>query len=319
MSKRHQRKLNWAKTPERNQPMRIGIDLGGTKTELIAIDNTGNELSRERIPTPAQSYDKILHSIKDIIEITEEKLSLTGTIGIGMPGAISPATGLIKNSNTVCLNGKRFSEDLEKIIKRPVRIANDANCFALSEAIDGAGKTASIVFGAILGTGCGGGVVINQQLIVGSNAISGEWGHNPLPWASASELASGPCYCGKTGCIELFLSGTGIERDHYQTWGEKKKSKDIFSLAKEGDAHCSQTINVYKDRLARSLASIINIIDPHVIVLGGGVSNVNDLYYDIPQLLNKYVFSDHISTQIVKNKYGDSSGVRGAAWLWPQT
>ena len=296
--------------------MRLGIDLGGTKIEIIALDDKGKTLLRKRVATPQGNYDATLKSIKTLVLDAENEIGLTGSIGIGMPGAISTATGLIKNSNSVCLNGMPFKQDLEKRLQREIRISNDANCLALSEAIDGAAQGADSVFGVIIGTGVGAGIVINQQVLSGANAIAGEWGHNPLPWATQEELNGHDCYCGKQACIETFLSGTGLE--HYYQDGAKQQlsAKEIVIKAEQGDAYCEQLLADYEERLAKALAHVINILDPNIIVLGGGMSNVARLYQNVPKKWGAYVFSDVVMTKLVAAKYGDSSGVRGAAWLW---
>ena len=296
--------------------MRIGIDLGGTKIEILALDDQGHELMRQRTPTPQNDYPGTLKAIYQLINSVEIKLSQQGTIGICGPGSLSPSTGLLRNSNSVCLNGKPFKQDLEKLLKRETRFTNDANCFALSEATDGAAAKAKNVFGVIIGTGCGGGVVINRQVINGANAIGGEWGHNPLPWPQDGEVMSTRCWCGQNGCLETFLSGTGFEADYYQTFGEKLSAKDIVAATETNDERAEQIMARYEFRLAKSLAQVINILDPEVIVLGGGMSNVQRLYENVPLLWEGYIFSDFVTTKLVAPKYGDSSGVRGAAWLW---
>lgn len=296
--------------------MRIGIDLGGTKIEIIALDESGRELMRRRVATPCDDYAATLATIVRLVHEAEGEFGRMGTVGIGTPGAISRATGLLKNSNSVCLNGQPILDDLERLLARTIRIENDANCFALSEAVDGAGRGAGVVFGVILGTGTGAGIVVNGQVLTGPNAIAGEWGHNPLPWPGAQELPGGPCYCGKRGCVETWLSGPGMMRRHEQRTNVRLEAPDIVSRAAEGDAECEKTMNEYEDRLARSLAHVINILDPEVIVLGGGMSNITRLYQNVPRLWGRYVFSDRVDTRLVKNAHGDSSGVRGAAWLW---
>ena len=295
--------------------MRIGIDLGGTKTEIIVLDDGGNERSRERIPTPSHSYDAIVSALVGLVRSHEAKLGggVKCSVGIGIPGAISPATGLIKNANTTCLIGRAFDKDLERELGRPVRLANDANCFALSEATDGAAQGAKIVFGVIVGTGTGGGVVVGGDVLNGRNSIAGEWGHNPLPWPRDEERPGPECYCGKRGCIETFLSGPGLKRDHF---GGSLETRDIVARATAGDVNAEATLRRYEDRMARSLASVINVIDPDVIVLGGGLSNLPRLYENVPKIWRNYVFSDEVATRLVPAKFGDSSGVRGAAWLW---
>jgi fructokinase len=297
-------------------PMRIGIDLGGTKIEIIAIDESGKELARKRVVTPQGDYPGILNTIVRLINDIEAITKQSGSIGIGTPGALSPATGLMRNSNSVCLNGKPVKKDLEQLLKRPLRMANDANCFALSEATDGAAKDAAVVFGVIVGTGTGAGVVVNQKVLTGPNAIAGEWGHNPLPWPQDIERPGPDCYCGKQGCIETFLSGPGFERDYQLETGKLLRASDIVGLADEGDAQAEQCLRRYEDRMARSLSHIINVLDPDVIVLGGGMSNVQRLYKNVPSIWGNYVFSDVVLTRMEPPMFGDSSGVRGAAWLW---
>lgn len=295
---------------------RIGVDLGGTKIEVIALDQQGEEVCRQRVSTPKDDYQKILLTLADLVEEVEQGLDQVASIGIGTPGAISPATGLLKNSNTVCMNGQPVKKDLVSLLGREIRIANDANCFALSEAIDGAAAGKKVVFGVIVGTGTGGGVIINQNLLTGRHAIGGEWGHNPLPWPTEAERDGPECYCGKKGCIETYLSGPGISRDHLLHGGDKMAAEQIVELSALGFEGAQATLLRYEDRMARSLASVINILDPDVIVLGGGMSNIERLYQNVPKLLPKYVFSDVVDTPIVAPKFGDSSGVRGAAWLW---
>ena len=275
--------------------MRIGIDLGGTKIELIALDGSGNEVFRKRVPTPHGDYQATVGTVVSLIENAEKQFRTAATIGVGIPGALSRVTGLVKNANSTCLIGHDLKGDLEKALGREVRIENDANCFALSEAVDGAGKGAKVVFGVILGTGVGAGIVVNGELLVGPNAIAGEWGHNPLPMAphfpSKEDLPLPDCYCGRKGCIEAYLSGPALERD-------------------------GENLDNYEERLARALAGVINILDPDVIVLGGGISNVKRLYAAVPVLWKPYVFSDQVATRLAPPVHGDSSGVRGAAWLW---
>ncbi len=297
--------------------MRIGIDLGGTKIEVIAFGDSGEVLFRDRVATPQEDYSGTLQVIAELVVRLERELGRQGTVGIGMPGAISPATGLVKNSNSVCLNGQRFDRDLERLLRRPLRIANDANCFALSEATDGAAAGAEMVFGVILGTGTGGGVAVRGAILTGANAIAGEWGHNPLPWPHPEELPGPPCYCGKSGCIETYLSGPGLARDFRAAGGRSISALEIGAQAESGDEYADAVLARYEDRLARGLASVINILDPDVIVVGGGLSNIKRLYTEVPRLWSQYVFSDKIATQLVQARFGDSSGVRGAAWLWP--
>ena len=296
--------------------MRIGIDLGGTKIEGIAIADDGHEQLRRRIPAPRGDYEQTLSAVTALVVGIERDVGGRCTVGIGIPGTVSPATGLIKNSNSTWLNGRMLSDDLSRLLDRPIRFANDANCFALSEATDGAAAGARIVFGVIVGTGTGGGVVIDRQVLVGANAIGGEWGHNPLPAASGVEWPGPPCYCGRSGCIETFLSGPGLERDHSASGGEHVTGREIAARAAAGDSLADAALARYEDRMARSLASIINVIDPDVIVLGGGVSNIERLYERVPSLWLPHIFSDHVVTRLTRAKHGDSSGVRGAAWLW---
>ena len=295
--------------------LRIGVDLGGTKIEIIALAQDGRELLRRRVATPKENYGEILDAVAALVRDAEIELADRGTVGIGTPGSISRATGLLRGSNSVCLNGKPIKVDLEALLGREVPITNDANCFALSEATDGAGAGAEVVFGVILGTGVGGGIVVRGHVLTGPNAIAGEWGHNPLPWPKDDERPGYPCFAGHSGCIETFLSGPGIERDHLRTSGKALTSHDIGARAAIGDAACEATMRRYEERLARALAHVINILDPDVIVLGGGMSNVQRLYANVPGLWLPWVFSDRVDTRLVKHRYGDSSGVRGAAWL----
>ena len=296
--------------------IKIGIDLGGTKIEGIALSADGDELFRERVATPADDYQAILQSIQELVTDIEATLHQRGTVGIGTPGAISPASGLLKNSNTVCMNGMPVHQDLQRLLDRKIRIANDANCFALSEAIDGAAAGAEVVFGVIAGTGTGAGVVVKTHVLYGPNAIAGEWGHNPLPWPTDQELPGPVCYCGKYGCIETWLSGPGLSRDYLEASGSPLDAKTIVELAATGDDIAESCLLRYEERMARSLAHVINILDPDVIVLGGGMGNIERLYTHVPELWGQYVFSDRVDTQLVPPKFGDSSGVRGAAWLW---
>jgi len=301
--------------------VRIGIDLGGTKIEAIALADTatgaGATLLRRRVPTPAGDYAGILNAIAELVAVTENETGQTGTVGVATPGAISPSTGLLKNSNSTVLNGKPLDRDLEARLRRPIRMENDANCLTLSEAVDGAAANARVVFGVILGTGVGGGVVVNRQLHDGRNRIAGEWGHNPLPWARADELPGPGCYCGKLGCIETFLSGAGLARDYRLRSGQPRTAVAVAEAAAAGDPLANECLELYRDRLARSLASIVNVLDPDAIVLGGGLSNLTCLYPSLPALLKSYTFSADAGTPIVRAMHGDSSGVRGAAWLWP--
>jgi len=300
--------------------VRIGIDLGGTKTEIIALDNAGRELLRRRCDTPAQDYPAILDLIADMVGATERELGIgagrQASVGIGAPGALSATTGAIKNSNSTCLNGRPLKQDLEVRLGREIRMANDANCFALSEAVDGAGAGARIVFGVILGTGVGGGIVIEGRVLAGANSIAGEWGHNPLPLPQPADLPLPLCYCGRSGCVEAYLSGPALARDHEAATGQRLLPADIAARAATGDAACEATLARYEQRLARALAVVINLVDPDVIVLGGGLSKLDRLYRNVPMLWGAGVFSDVVATRLVPNRHGDSSGVRGAAWLW---
>jgi len=294
----------------------MGIDLGGTKIAGIVLDAAGVEVCRERLPTPQGDYQLTLQALAGLVASLEGRAGQPCSVGIGMPGSASRATGLVKNSNSVCLNGQSLHRDLEALLDRPVRFANDADCFALSEAADGAAAGAAVVFGVIIGTGTGGGLVVNQQLVSGPNGISGEWGHNPLPWPQPEELPGPACYCGRYGCIETWLSGPGLARDHRLAHGVTLEAITIVQCAELGDTRAAATLQRYVDRMARALASVINILDPDVIVLGGGVSNFKRLYEAIPSRWGEYVFSDRVDTRLVAAKHGDASGVRGAAWLW---
>ena len=297
--------------------MHIGIDLGGTKIEALLLDTTGQALWRKRVATPQGQYQATLESLQALVLEAEKVAGQTCSVGLGTPGAISPATGLMKNSNSTVLNGKPFKADLEQLLQRSLAMANDANCFALSEATDGAAVGANVVFGVIVGTGTGAGIVVNGNVLLGANAIAGEWGHNPLPWPTPTELAGKPCYCGKQGCIEMWLSGPSFEAQYTALSGEVLKAQQIVALAAQ-QTLAEQVIQAYSRRLAKSLAHVINILDPDVIVLGGGLSNIQRLYTDVPKLWGEYVFSDHVSTRLVPPHYGDASGVRGAAWLGAQ-
>ena len=299
--------------------LRIGIDLGGTKIEGIVLDELGVELARQRIATPEGDYQATLVAISSLIEQLESSVKQQASIGICTPGALSFANsspGLLKNSNSVCMNGKPVHQDLETLLQRPIKITNDANCFALSEATDGAAKNADIVFGVIIGTGVGAGIVVNGHVLNGANAIAGEWGHNPLPWPEDDERPGLPCYCGKNGCIETFLSGPGLTNNYEMDTGHILTSRQIVERAEQGDADCEQALQNYERRMAKGLAHVINILDPDVIVLGGGMGNIQRLYRNVPKLWGEYVFSDTVSTRLLPPEYGDSSGVRGAAWLW---
>jgi fructokinase len=297
--------------------MRIGIDLGGTKVEAIALDADGRELARRRRAVPAGAYEATIRTVLDLVDGLESHLARRGSVGVGIPGTISPASGLVKNANSTWLIGKPLDRDLGRALGRPVRLANDADCFAISEAIDGAAAGARIVFGVILGTGVGGGLVVDRRGLTGRNAIAGEWGHNPLPWPNDDERPGPVCYCGRHGCIETFLSGPGLARDHRAAAAEDLSPPEIVSHAAAGDAAAAATLARYEDRLARGLATVLNIVDPEVVVLGGGLSHIERLYRNVAARWSRYVFSDRVDTRLVPPRHGDSSGVRGAAWLWP--
>lgn len=293
--------------------MRIGVDLGGTKTEIIALADDGKVRLRRRIATPSGGYRDTLAAVVALVDMAERELGCRASVGVGTPGAISPASGLIKNANSTCLNGQALDRDLSAALGRPVRIANDANCMALSEAIDGAAAGAGCVFGVIIGTGVGGGVVIDTRVRIGPNAIAGEWGHNPLPLPDADDLPLPPCYCGRRGCVETYLCGHGLVADHRRHGGSEDDARLIAAAASAG---CEASMARYERRLARSLAGVINILDPDVVVLAGGLSNIERLYRKVPALWAEHVFSDRVDTRLVRSLHGDSSGVRGAAWLW---
>lgn len=297
--------------------MRIGIDLGGTKIEAIALDDAGSTLRRRRVATPAANYRATIDAIAALVQSIEDELGQTGTVGVGSPGALSLRTGLLKNSNSTVLNGRPLDADLARALGRPIRLENDANCFALSEATDGAADDAESVFGVILGTGVGGGLVWRKRLISGRNRIAGEWGHNPMPWPKPDEWPGPQCYCGKTGCIESLISGPAIARQYRLGSGRDLTAYEIAAMADQGVPDAVAAIGMFEDRLARGLALVINIFDPHKIVLGGGLSNIERLYTTLPARVSRYAFSDGVDTPIVRAAHGDSSGVRGAAWLWP--
>lgn len=296
--------------------MRIGIDLGGTKIEIIALAEDGSELLRRRVPTPQGDYRATLIVVAGLVEQVENELHTRGSVGVGTPGAESLVDGRIKNANSTCLIGQPLRRDLQALLQREVRLANDANCFALSEAVDGAGQGAECVFGVILGTGVGGGLVIDGKVRVGANAIAGEWGHIPLPAPQAEDLPLPPCYCGRLGCVETYLSGPGLAADHARGGHEALNAEQIVTRAAAGDTACEASLQRYEVRLARALATVINILDPEVIVLGGGLSNLERLYANVPRQWGPHIFSDTIATRLVRHRHGDSSGVRGAAWLW---
>ncbi len=295
--------------------MRLGIDLGGSKIEALALGDDGRELIRRRVPTPQGDYPATVRAIAELADALETAVGHRLSVGVAMPGALSPATGLVKNANSTWLNDRPLDRDLAAALARPVRLANDADCFALSEATDGAGAGAEVVFGVILGTGVGGGLVVAGRLLRGPNAIAGEWGHNPLPWPTDAERPGPACYCGRTGCIETFVSGPGLARDHLSGGID---AAAIVELAMAGDRAAQASLARYEGRLAMALAGVINIVDPDVVVLGGGISNVERLYRNVPTLWQGYVFSDQVATRLRPAAHGDSSGVRGAAWLWPE-
>ncbi|MFA5908031.1 MAG: ROK family protein [Vicinamibacterales bacterium] len=309
--------------------MRIGIDLGGTKIEGIALAADGRALQRRRIPAPRGDYDDSVRAVAGLVESLEHDTNARGTVGVGIPGAVSPATGLLKNANSTWLIGRPLAEDLSHALDRPVRLANDANCFALSEATDGAGAGAGVVFGVIIGTGTGGGIVVNGRVVVGANAIAGEWGHNPLPAPRDDERPGPACYCGRFGCIETFLCGPALSRDYAAAGGEgvfrgltpiipgeAVTAEEVARRAAQGEPRAEAALSRYEDRFARAVASVINLLDPDVIVLGGGLSNIERLYTRVPALWPAYVFSDRVTTRLARAAHGDASGVRGAAWLW---
>src|SRR5688572_13685668 len=299
--------------------MRIGIDLGGTKIEGIALDGS-REIARVRVDTPRDDYAATVHAIAFVVADLERAVGTRGTVGVGIPGTLSPDSGLVKNANSTWLLGQPLEDDLERALAREVGIANDANCFAVSEATDGAAAGADVVFGVIIGTGTGAGITVHGRVLTGPNGIAGEWGHNPLPWASGDETPGPPCYCGKHGCVETFLSGPGLTREHERRSGRRVPAIEIAALAASGDAAANETMASYEHRMARALATVINVLDPDVIVLGGGLSNITRLYENVPRLWGGFVFSaglsDTPSTRLVRAAHGDASGVRGAAWLW---
>ena len=297
--------------------IRLGVDFGGTKIEAAALDEKGRFQARVRADNPG-AYDAALGMVRDLVAEAERQAGATGSVGVGMPGSVSAKTGLIRNANSQYLNGHRFREDLESALGRPVRLANDANCLALSEAADGAAAGAGVVFAAILGSGCGGGLAVDGRLIEGLNRVAGEWGHTPLPWPHRDELPLQTCWCGKVGCLELYLSGRGLEADHHRSGGDSLRAEAIVAGARSGDPRAAAALERYVDRLARGLAVIVNIVDPDVVVLGGGMSNVDELFERLPAAIPAHVFSGDCDTPIRPAKHGDSSGVRGAAWLWPE-
>jgi len=297
--------------------LRIGIDLGGTKIELVALDKGGDVIWRERVPTPSGDYNAMIGAMRDLVIRAEEKLAQCGSVGVAIPGTISARTGLVKNANSTKLIGHPLDKDLAAAIGRQVRVANDANCFALSEATDGAGRGAHIVFGIIAGTGVGGGVAIGGRVLVGANAIAGEWGHNPLPSPSHAEIPGPVCYCGKRGCIESWISGPALARQFAEATGRTLIATDIADAASNGDVAAQAIMETFYDRFARAIASIVNVLDPDAVVIGGGLSKIDALYRELPGRIMGYAFTPEGPTRVLKNVHGDSSGVRGAAWLWP--
>ncbi len=296
--------------------MRIGVDWGGTKIEAIALSNAGAVLARKRIATPQHDYDACVATVAHLVREIEDSLGQNGTVGIGIPGALSPATGLVKNANSVWLNGRPLDKDMERALGRAVRIENDANCLAVSEAVDGAGAGAAVVWAVILGTGAGSGIAVHGRILAGRHRIAGEWGHNPLPWPRDDERPGPPCYCGRRGCLETFVSGTGFAAEHRRRIGQALTAEAIVSRMRAGDLEARLTYDLFLDRLGRGLAHVVNILDPDVIVLGGGLSEVEELYADLPARIAPFVFSDTFDTPVLKPQHGSSSGVRGAAWLW---
>jgi fructokinase len=301
--------------------MRIGIDLGGTKIAGVVLDGSA-EVARVRVDTPQHDYPATLDAITALVLALEARSGARCTVGVGIPGTISPTTGLVKNANSVWLNGRPLGIDLARLLDREIRVENDANCFAVSEAADGAAAGAAVVFGVIAGTGTGGGIVVRGELLTGANAIAGEWGHNPLPWPEDDEQPGPACYCGKRGCVETYLSGPAMEADYVRRTGERRSAPDIVTLAFGGHAEAAATLGRYEHRFARALAAVINVLDPDVVVLGGGMSNIDRLYTGIPPVLERFVFAcgigETVRTRILRARHGDSSGVRGAAWLWPE-
>lgn len=297
--------------------MRIGVDLGGTKIEAIALDDGGRELRRQRVPTPRGDYEATLRAVVELVASVEDDPRGRATVGVGMPGTLSPVTATVKNANSVWLLGQPFDRDLTTALGRPVRCANDANCLALSEAVDGAASGSRVVFAVILGTGTGGGLVVDGAVLSGRNGVTGEWGHNPLPWPQPHELPGPACYCGKHGCLETWLSGPALRRDHQQGTGSDVPAETVAVAASQGDPGAQASMRRYEDRLARGLAHVINVVDPDVVVLGGGVSNIDRLYERVPDQLAQWVFGAEATTPLRRAVHGDSSGVRGAAWLWP--
>lgn len=297
--------------------IRIGVDLGGTKIEFVALEGDGTELHRHRMATPRFDYAGTVRAIRDSVKEIERKLGRSASVGVGIPGTVSTRTGLVKNANSTWLNGKPFDKDLSSALAREVRCANDANCLAVSEATDGAGAGKHIVFAVILGTGCGGGVAIDGRVHSGLNGVAGEWGHNTLPWMRAEEFPGPPCYCGKNGCIETWNSGTGLEKDYERATKISLRGPEIIARSQAGEPAALAALDRFEDRLTRALAGVINLLDPDVIVMGGGASQIPGIYKDVPGRLKEYVFGKEADTPLLPAKHGDASGVRGAAWLWP--
>jgi fructokinase len=304
-------------TRGKNDPIRIGVDLGGTKIEFVALDRDGAKLHHHRTSTPRHDYERTVLAIADGVRAIENKLGRSASVGVGIPGTTSRTTGLVKNANSTWLIGKPFDKDLGRALGREVRCANDANCLAVSEATDGAGAGKHIVFAVILGTGCGGGIAVDGRVHSGLNGVAGEWGHNPLPWMRAHEFPGSPCYCGKNGCIETWISGTGLERDYERATKLSLCGPEIIARSAAGETEALDVLDRFEDRLARALAGVINLLDPDVIVLGGGASQIPCLYKDVPARLKEHVFGREVDTPVLPAKHGDASGVRGAAWLWP--
>jgi len=301
----------------KDDSLRIGVDLGGTKIEFVTLERDGTELYRHRIPTPRFEYDGTVRAIADGVKEMEKQLGRTATVGVGIPGTVSTRTRLVKNANSTWLNGKPFDKDLSQALGREVRCANDANCLAVSEATDGAGVGRHVVFAVILGTGCGGGIAVDGRVHGGSNGVAGEWGHNTLPWMRAEEFPGPPCYCGKNGCVETWISGTGLEKDFERATRVSLRGPEIIARSEAGEPDALDALERFEDRLARGLAGVINLLDPDVIVMGGGASQIPRIYKNVPPRLKEYVFGKEADTPLVPAKHGDSSGVRGAAWLWP--
>ena len=302
-----------------NDPLMLGVDFGGTKIEAAVLDLAGRPIIRKRVATP-RDYGSALEAVRDLVTSIEAETIVFDRLGVGAPGSISPATGLLRNSNTTYLNGRSFAQDLERTLGKRVRMSNDANCLALSEAVDGAAAGGHSVFAVIIGTGCGGGLVINGRLIEGANGIAGEWGHNPLPWPTPDEARQAPrCWCGQISRQETWISGSGLQRDFFETTGVQLSGEDIVAASRRGDPPAVAAFGRYVDRLSRALAVVVNLVDPDVIVLGGGMANVSELYEALPDLIRRYVFSDAWTARIVRAQWGDSSGVRGAARLWMPT